>query len=248
MGKSLNERTLVLAHRGASAYAPENTLEAFSLAIDMKADGIETDVYLSKDGRIVILHDEKIERTSNGQGKVSEYTYEELRFFDFGYKFKKGRSDTKIATLDELYELVKPTDMVINIEIKSPDIAILEPMLETAKRYGMTERVFYSSFDHLQLERLLKIAPDAPIGPLYQFNMVKPWLYAENMSAKAVHPNYRQILLDPDYIETCHKKGLRVNTWTVDDEEVAKRLAEMGCDSIMTNRPDVIRRALGYDD
>ena len=106
MSKTLTERPLVIAHRGASAYAPENTMEAFRLAVDMKADGIEIDVHFSKDGHIMVLHDEKIDRTSNGQGKVTDYTLEELKFFDFGCKFKNAYTGTKIPTLDELYEML----------------------------------------------------------------------------------------------------------------------------------------------
>lgn len=246
MKNTLTEKTLVIAHRGASAYAPENTMESFSLAVDMKADGIETDVHFSKDGKIMILHDEKIDRTSNGQGFVNEYTYDQLRMFDFGCKFKKEYTGTKIPTLDELLALMKPTDMILNIEIKTTDPLMPKALYETVKLFGMQERVIYSSFDHFGLIRMLEIDKNAFVAPLYFINMVKPWLYCENMSALAVHPIYNQIKEIPGYVEECHKRGIRVHPWTADDPETVKFLAQSGCDAVITNTPDVAMKTLGY--
>lgn len=246
MSKTLTERTLVWAHRGACAYAPENTLESFALAVEMKADGVETDVHFSKDGKIMVLHDEKIDRTSNGQGLVTDYTFEQLRQFDFGCKFKKAYSDTKIPTLDELYALLKPTDLTINVEIKSADPRMPAALYETAKKFDMVDRIIYSSFNHLQLTRMLAIDPNAFVAPLYGFNMVFPWLYGENMKASATHPKYDQISLFPEYVDEFHKRGIRVHPWTCDDPELIRSLAEAGCDAVITNAPDVARKALGY--
>ncbi len=248
MAKTLNERTLVIAHRGASAYAPENTLESFALAIEMKADGIETDVHFSKDGVVMVNHDEKLDRTSNGQGLITDYTCDELKFFDFGFKFHKKRTDVKIPTIDEMYALVAPSNLCINVEIKSADPAMPQALYDAAKRHGMLDRVFYSSFDHEQLARMLRIFPEAYVAPLYGFNMVKPWLYAENLGALASHPRYNQVFLYPEYVDECHKRGIRVNPWTVDDPEAIKSLAEAGCDALITNVPDVARKVLGLAD
>jgi len=246
--KTLTERTLVIAHRGASAYAPENTMEAFRLAHEMKADGIEIDVHFSRDGRIMILHDEKIDRTSNGQGKVTDYTLDELKFFDFGYRFNGGVKGVKIPTLDELYEFMAPTGMILNIEIKSADPKMPRALYELTEKYGMQDRVIYSSFDHLQLSRMLEIDKNAFVAPLYSFNMLNAWDYCANMNAKATHPNYRQITVNfPDYVEKCHEKGIRVHPWTCDAPETLKALAEAGCDAIITNVPDVARDVLGYN-
>lgn len=248
MAKTLTERTLIVAHRGASAYAPENTLEAFQLAIDMKADGIETDVHFSKDGKIMVLHDEKIDRTSNGQGLVTDYTAEDLKLFDFGCKFKKAYTDTKIPTIDEMYELVKPSDLFINVEIKSADPNMPAALYEAAKRHGMVDRIIYSSFNHQQLALMLEADKNAFVAPLYSFNMVKPWLYCENMEAKASHPKYTQIELYEQYVDECHKRGIRVHPWTCDDPEIIKWLSEKGCDAVITNVPDVARKVLGYEE
>lgn len=246
MAETLNERTLVWAHRGACAYAPENTLESFALAVEMKADGVETDVHFSKDGKIMVLHDEKIDRTSNGQGLVTDYTEEQLKFFDFGWKFKKAYSDTKIPTLDEMYSLLKPSNLTINVEIKSADPAMPAALYETAKKFGMTDRIIYSSFNHMQLSRMLAVDPDAYVAPLYGFNMLNAWLYCENMNAKATHPRFDQIALFPEYVEKCHERGIRVHPWTCDDTALIRQLAAAGCDAVITNAPDVARKALGY--
>ncbi|MBQ7293553.1 MAG: glycerophosphodiester phosphodiesterase, partial [Clostridia bacterium] len=136
------KRPLVWAHRGASGYAPENTMEAFQKAIDMNADGIEIDVYFSADRKIVICHDEKMDRVSNGQGSVTEYTLEELKNFDFGCKFYNGeRKGIKIATLDELFALYQTCDLYINIEVKSGDAEMPLALVNKAKEYGISERI-----------------------------------------------------------------------------------------------------------
>ena len=247
MSKTLTPRTLIWAHRGASAYAPENTIPAFELAAEMKADGCETDVYFSKDGKIVVMHDGKIDRTSNGQGYITDYTYDELLAFDFGIKTDARFKGTRIPTMDEVFEICRRNGMTINFEIKTADPEMPAALDACAKAHNMQDGVLYSSFDHEQLARMLRVNPSAFVAPLYGFNMVKPWDYCRNMDAKASHPRYNQIELYPDYVEKCHALGIRVHPWTVDDAEAAKMLAAAGCDALITNRPDFIRENLGLD-
>lgn len=244
MAKTLVEKTLVWAHRGAFGYAPENTMPAFQMAIDMKADGIELDVHFSKDGKIVVIHDETIDRTSNGQGKVTDYTYEELLAFDFGIKTDAKYKGTKIPTLAEVYELFAPTNLTINIEIKTSDPAMPAALDALAKEYGIEDRVLYSSFNHEQIARMQRVNPDAFIAPLYSFNMVKAWDYCKNIPAQASHPNKNQISLYPEYVEECHKLGIRVHPWTVNSEEDMRFLVEQGCDALITNYPDIARKVV----
>ena len=118
MSKTLTPRTLVWAHRGAAAYAPENTLPSFELAAEMKADGCETDVHFSKDGKIMVLHDAKIDRTSNGQGLVTDYTYDELQVFDFGIKTDARYKGTRIPTMDEVFEAVSYTHLTLPTKLE----------------------------------------------------------------------------------------------------------------------------------
>ena len=139
--------TKIFAHRGASAYAPENTLEAFSMAMEQGADGIELDVQLTKDGEAVVIHDETIDRVSDGKGYVKDYTLKELKAFSFN-NHMETYAGTRIPTLQEVLELVKPGEMKVNIELKTgifwyPDIE--EKVLEIVTKNEMESRVIYSS-------------------------------------------------------------------------------------------------------
>ena len=164
---TLTERTLVIGHRGApgalcgvpGAVTPENTMPAFELAAEQHADGVETDVHFSKDGRIMIIHDAKIDRTTNGQGLITDYTYDELCVFDAGIKTGPEFKNVRIPTVDELLALCRRTGMILNIEIKSADPAMPAALHELVKKYGMADATIYSSFDHEQLMRMLRIDP-----------------------------------------------------------------------------------------
>ena len=233
-------KTLILAHRGASGYAPENTMEAFELAAKMGADGIELDVHLTADGAVVVCHDEKIDRTSNGQGLITDYTLSELKSMDFGYHFYgEQRKGVKIPTLDEVYEFVAPIGMVVNVEIKSADPDIIKACDIIAEKYGMRNKVIYSSFNHFQIQKAKEMIPDAFIAPLYSFNMLNPWNYCLDIGAKAVHPKHTQIKLLPNYVKNCHDRGIRVNTWTVNTEDDMTFFLNEGVDGIVTNFPDI---------
>lgn len=248
MAKTITERTLIIAHRGASAYAPENTMPAYRLAAEMKADGIETDVHFTRDGKIVTLHDEKIDRTSNGQGLVTDYTYEELLAFDFGRKKGPEFIGTRLPLLEDLFAICRDNGMLCNVEIKTNDPAMPAALDELAKKMGVSELVIYSSFDHEQLARMLRVNPDAFVAPLYGFNMVRAWDYTENLGALATHPRQNQLRLYPEYVERCHEKGIRVHPWTVDDPDDALFLRDVGCDAVITNKPDLLRNLYGYDE
>ena len=239
---TLTPKTYIYAHRGASGYAPENTLEAFALAAEMGADGVELDVHLTRDGRVVVIHDSTIDRTSNGQGAVLDYTYEELLAFDFGYKFYGERRGIRIPTLDQVYELLAPLGLVVNVEIKAKSADVVAACERIATAYGMSDRVIYSSFDHLQIARVLELNPSAFVAPLYSFNMIKPWDYCANMKALASHPHMGQLTLFPEYVETCHSMGIRVHPWTANKEEDIALLLKLSADGIITNYPDLALR------
>ena len=249
---TLTERTLVIGHRGApgalcgvpGAVTPENTMPAFELAAEQHADGVETDVHFSKDGRIMIIHDAKIDRTTNGQGLITDYTYDELCVFDAGIKTGPEFKNVRIPTVDELLALCRRTSMILNIEIKSADPAMPAALHELVKKYGMADATIYSSFDHEQLMRMLRIDPDAFVAPLYSINLIKAWDYTKNMGAKAVHPKDNQLSLYEGYVDRCHEYGIRVHPWTVDDPEKARRYAELGCDAVITNKPALILETL----
>lgn len=145
----------IWAHRGASGYCPENTLPAFEKAVEMGAQGIELDIQLTKDEKIVVIHDEWINRTSDGEGWVKDYTLEELRRYNYNKNFPElGHVD--IPTMEEVFALIRPTDLIINIELKTGIVfydRLEERILELTKRMGMEDRVIYSSFNHYSIKR-----------------------------------------------------------------------------------------------
>ena len=235
-------KTKIYAHRGASGwdtkYAPENTMPAFEKAIEMGADGIELDVQLTKDGVIVICHDERIDRTSDGIGWLKDYTLKELREFSFS-KTHPEYGDIKIPTLREFLEFMAPTGRGLNIELKTGVIyydGLEEKTAAMVEEFGMNDRVIYSSFNHYSLKLLKHIVPKARIGLLMGQNFVDVPGYTTMMQAEAVHPNYQHI--DKEYIDNCHANGLKVNTWTVDPLVELKRFCEYGVDIIITDCPD----------
>lgn len=238
--------TQIWAHRGASAYAPENTIPAFKLALEQGADGIELDLQRTADGELVVIHDETINRTSNGFGKVVDLTLEELRRCDFSNGFI-GHHNTRIPTLAETLDLLGPAGVVINIELKNT-IQLYPGMedeaLEMVKAAGLLDRVVFSSFNHFSLANLRDRVQPGNIGLLYADGLYDPWIYAGWFGAGALHPHVR-VLQQPHYLWLCHEAGIKVHTWTVDEPEDIEHLVSQGVDAIVTNFPDVARRAMG---
>jgi len=233
--------TIIMAHRGASAYRPENTLEAFSLAIEQGAGGIELDVHLTKDGEIVVAHDERLERVSDGAGYINDHTLDELKSLNFGKLFP-GSPVCRIPTLAEVYSLVKRSTLMINIELKTVEriyYELPEKLLALTAEYEMQERVIYSSFNHYFLVQLKKADPTVKTGLLYELAMVDPWVYAKYTNADAIHPPYYVIAALPETVARCHEHGIKVNVWTVDDPKLIKLMMQCGVDGIITNKPDV---------
>ncbi len=240
------ERTQVWGHRGADGwdkqYAPENTLPSFQKAIDMGADGVEFDVQLSKDGEIVICHDEKIDRTSDGKGYIKDYTLKELKRFNFS-KPHPEYGFVEIPTLKELLDLMKPTNLTLNIELKTGMIyydGLEEKTVKLVKKYGMEERVIYSSFNHYSLQKLKMQFPEVQIGLLMGENFVDVPDYPKRLCAAALHPPMQG--LTKEYIDRCREYGLKVHTWTVDNLDKMREVIAMGVDAFITDCPDNGRR------
>jgi glycerophosphoryl diester phosphodiesterase len=237
-------KTQILAHRGSSAYLPENTMEAFSLAIEQGADGFELDVHLTKDGVIVVAHDERLERVSNGTGFIDDYTLDELKSLDFGKVAASSQENHiyRIPTLAEVFSLVKPTRLTLNIEMKIDErihMELPEKLAALTKKYSMEDQVIYSSFNHYFLQLIKKFEPAAKTGLLYDLALVDPWVYAKYTGAYAIHPNYLVIAALPETVAKCHENGIMVNVWTVDDPVNIKLMLQSGVDCIMTNIPDI---------
>lgn len=234
----------IQAHRGACGYAPENTLPAFQMAVDMGADGIECDIHFSKDGHFIVCHDETIDRTSDGEGLISDLTLEEIKSHDFGVKFDEKFKGTTAPTLEEMLDVVKNMS-VINIEIKEfgkdrDNGAILDKFYEILKEYGIVEKTIVSSF-HVNMLKLLKERhPDMYTCLLY-IDMKQAAAFSESIGCNAIHPYFGK--LSPASIRSAHKRGMQVNCWTVNAEEDIRRMVRYGCDGIITNYPDIAAKA-----
>lgn len=236
--------TEIWAHRGASAYSPENTLPAFTMALEQGADGIEFDVQRTADGELVVIHDETINRTSNGFGRVADLTLEVLRRCDYSNGFV-GYRNVRIPTLREALELLGPAGVKINIELKNtielyPGIE--DDALQVVQEADVLEQVVFSSFNHTSIANLRDRVPPANLGLLYSDGLFEPWTYAKEVGAGALHP-HRAALRQPHYTWLCHEAGIKVHAWTVDANEDVERFAELGVDAIITNFPDRARRA-----
>ena len=239
-------KSQIWAHRGASFYAPENTLEAFDIAVKQKADGIELDVQLSKDGELVVIHDETIDRVSDGTGFVKDYNLNELKKFNFGKLFPHF-GFSAIPALEEVYRLLKPTDLIINIELKTGIIfykGIEEKLIKLAKKMNMEDRIIYSSFNHYSLLKLREIKKDVKIGLLVSDLYVDILDYAVKLGADALHPIGYMLKL-PGFIEESKAKNMKLHVWTVDDDEEIRLLNAQGIDAIITNKPVTARKAIG---
>lgn len=234
-------RTEIFAHRGASAYAPENTIPAFILAYEQGADGIELDVQLTKDGEVVVIHDETINRVSNGKGAVKDYTLEELRQFSFCNHMPEYAADAQIPTLEETLRLAAPWGIKVNIELKTGIFCypgIEEKTMEIVRKEGMDGRVIYSSFNHYSIRKIQKLAPKAETAYLFADVMLGVADYAGKGGVSALHPALYHVD-HPEFWEECRNSGLPLRVWTVDDEADLERMFLSGAAAVFTNKPDV---------
>ncbi len=236
-------RSLNIAHRGASSLAPENTMTAFRKAAELGADGLELDVQFSKDGKLVVIHDELLNRTTNGKGLVKDYTLAELKELDAGSWFSPEFANETIPTLEEV--LAEFQGMHINIEIKSGVIlypGIEKAVLDLVSKYKLEDKILISSFNHYSLVECKKINPEVPIGILYMAGLYEPWDYAKKLGCYSIHPLFYGV--QPEIIKGCKENGLAIYTWTVDNPKHMAALNEGGVEAIITNRPQDLKEIL----
>ena len=237
--------TKVWAHRGASGYYPENTMSAFEEAVRQKADGVELDVHMTKDGYLIVCHDETLNRTTDGKGFIKQHNLYELKQLDAGSWFDKKFKGEKIPLLEEVIDLVRRSDMDLNIEIKAGSIfypGIEEKVLMMINKYGIKEKLIISSFDHYSLVKIKSIDKDIKTGILYSEALYKPINYMKTTGANAIHPNY--ITLTKDIVEEAHSLGIDINPYTVNKEEHIRMVKAMNVNAIITNYPDLTKAIL----
>lgn len=233
--------TKIWAHRGASALAPENTMPAFEKAVEMGAGGIELDLQRTADGRLVVCHDETVDRTSNGTGAIVDLDWAAIEQLDFANGMA-GFAGVRAPLLEEVFELIRSTDLTVNVELKDsieryPGMAA--QARELARSMGVADKVVWSSFNHWSLRQIRESDPGAYLGILFEEVILDPWAYARQIDAQAIHPSWWGLRLVPDAIERCHDAGVEVNVWTVNEAPVAADLVAQGADALITNHPDL---------
>jgi len=240
-------RPLIIGHRGACAHAPENTLSAFRLALEHGADGIELDAKLSLDKQVMVIHDQTVDRTTNGTGKVRELTLEQLKKLDAGEHFDARFKGEPIPTLEEVFQAVGGKTL-INVELTnyaSPFDALPDLVAELVNRYKLQERVLFSSFHPFNLIRVHRKLPNTPCAILTepgQKGQMLRGFWGRLAAPKLVHPYFSDVT--GPYLYDEHRQGRRVNTWTVNDPDEMRRLFNLGIDGIITDDPRLARQVL----
>lgn len=234
----------VIAHRGASGYAPENTLAAFQKALDTNCDGIEFDVQMTKDGEIIVCHDYSVERTTNGKGYIKNLTLAEIKELDAGSWFDERFKGEKIPTLEEVFKII-PSGILMNIEIKNLALErrnIEQKVVDLILKYNRIDDVIISSFDHLSLKTVREINKDIRVGVLtysYILDTVS-YIKKHEFDAYSIHPS--EEFLNQSLVKDAHDNGYKIFSYTVNDGEIAELFENMGVDAIFSNYPDILQK------
>jgi glycerophosphoryl diester phosphodiesterase len=233
-------KTKIYAHRGASQYAPENTMPAFEMALQMKVDGIETDVQLTKDGIPVLIHDEKVNRTTTGKGFVKDFTLKEIQELDAGSWFSSEYKGISIVTLDEFLQWIQPTSLLVNIELKNNVIdypKLEEKVYNLVSSYGMLERTVFSSFNPDSMAKMHKIDSKVECAFLTSKKIRRIGHFAKSIGISAIHAKYR--LVNTDFVSECKRHKLKLRVYTVNKPSQMVQCYQLGCTAIFTDVPDV---------
>ena len=231
----------VVAHRGASGHAPENTMAAFRRAVEMGARFIETDLHLTRDARVVAIHDPTLDRTTNGQGLVDSMSLKEVRTLDAGAWFASASGDPfageRVPTLSEILQFAKEKDVIFYLEIKSDATWGVEHAVVAALRdTGEAARVVILSFDPATLLSVNRLDQTMMTGYLCE-------IPSNDLVERSVRAGARQLaprgdLVTPDLVKKAHQAGLQVVTWTINEPDQMRRLIAAGVDGIMSDYPD----------
>lgn len=244
-------KPLIISHRGANRYAPQNTLPAFKESVAIGTDGFETDVHMTRDGKIVICHNYTIDETSTGKGTIADMTLEQLKRYDYGSYYSKNFEGTEIPTLDEFLSFVETTDIsVLNIEIKPPkqsETGIVKETIRLVNEHGLHDKLLISSFDPRLLVEAKKLdssiktgflySPKSPTTPTMFWRATK---YAKSLGCDALHPYF--LFVTEKYVKEAHDAGIMVNPWTVNLPEAIDKMLKVGVDGIITDLPDVVEK------
>lgn len=239
----------VFAHRGASGDYPENTILSFEKALNLPIDGIELDVHKSKDGKLVVIHDEDVQRTFKGKGLVKDYTLEELQNFKCR-KFEFIDNDLcKIPTLEDVFELIKDKNITLNIEAKTDQIHydLEQDVLNLVDKYNLRNNVLISSFNHKCLNIFKNIDSDYKYGALYEDE--KDYAPEKNVVVHAKKLNVYSIniskeLVTKEMVNLAHKNNLKVYVYTINSPSQMRKMIDCGVDAVFSDYPELMLEIL----
>jgi glycerophosphoryl diester phosphodiesterase len=233
----------VSAHRGYSGLYPENTMLAFQKAAEAETDEIELDVQLSKDGKVVVIHDESLDRVTGKNGFVRDFSFEELRSLDASTLYKGKFGFNPIPSLEEYFSWVKDTGITTNIELKNGSFyyeGLEEKTIDLIKKFSLQDRIIFSSFNHASILKCKRLIPSIRCGFLVgDMNIGNAGLYTKENNVEYFHPDLQS--LDDEAILNFKQHGIGLNVWTVNDFAGLLRLEAWGCRGVITNFPDVCK-------
>lgn len=233
------------AHRGNSSEFPENTILSFKEAVKANADAIELDVHKTKDNKLVVIHDEEVDRTFLGRGYVKDYTLTQIKSLKCRKYNFRNNDECIIPTLEEVLELIKYTPLSLNIEIKNDKVNyenIEEDVINLINKYDMKKRVIISSFNHKALLKCKEIDDEIETGMLYDSPIPNLFKYAKEHKVNALHPSF--FCIREDIIKEAHKNNLKVNVYTINIVEIMKLLMKWDIDGIITDCPKKLEKLL----
>lgn len=236
---------MIIGHRGAMGHAPENTRAAFEAGVRLGADAVECDVHLSKDGRLVVIHDDRLERTTNGRGAVAGKTWAELRELDAGAWYGKEFAGERLWLLEDLLKWAKHRrtrdkkllQLIVEIKAKPrPPARLADRVVAALRKTGMVRRAFVISFNHGEAARAKALCPRLRTGLLFsEIPRDLPRRMAWSR-ADAVFPRFN--LVTPEFMKKAHQQGWFVGTWTVNEPSDVKRIFSLGVDAVASNFPE----------
>ncbi|WP_404403702.1 glycerophosphodiester phosphodiesterase [Jeotgalibacillus malaysiensis] len=231
----------VFAHRGSSLNYPENTMLAFKKAEKTGCYGIELDLHMSRDGYLVVIHDETVNRTTNGRGYVKDLTKKELKKLSIKRKWFKNE---KIPILDEVLEWAAKTDLIINIELKNDKIYYEgqeEAVVQKVAEYGLEDRVIYSTFNHVSVKKLKKVTT-SEVAALFSKKGINPLLLVRSTRADAIHANHR--VMTESLMKDCQQNGIPVRLYTLNKPAIISKWINAGLAGVITDNPELAEKIL----
>ncbi|PLS02360.1 glycerophosphodiester phosphodiesterase [Neobacillus cucumis] len=231
----------IYAHRGVASLYPENTLVAFQAAARMKCDGIELDVQLTKDGVPVVIHDETLDRTTDGTGWVKDFVYEELRKFNASYKFGEQFGHCPIPTLEEVCNFISHTSITLNIELKNEIVSyptLEEKVYDLIHSYKLKDQVVISSFNHESLKHFRSITKDVQTAVLTENTIENTVDYILNLGASGYHPNFSTVTRE--LVKELDRCRIAVRPYTVNEPQVMQKFRDWGVESVITDYPQLM--------